>query len=31
MNQKPYRVLLYYMYVPIENPEEFATGAFKLL
>lgn len=22
---KPYRVLLYYMYVPIENPEEFAT------
>src|SRR3954452_3770554 len=24
MNQKPYRVLLYYMYVPIENPEEFA-------
>ncbi|HEY4549784.1 MAG TPA: hypothetical protein VIG98_05855, partial [Bacillus sp. (in: firmicutes)] len=23
MNQKPYRVLLYYMYVPIENPEEF--------
>ncbi|WP_342045212.1 oxygen-dependent tRNA uridine(34) hydroxylase TrhO [Bacillus sp. OTU530] len=21
---KPYRVLLYYMYVPIENPEEFA-------
>lgn len=24
MSQKPYRVLLYYMYVPIENPEEFA-------
>ncbi|WP_442596442.1 oxygen-dependent tRNA uridine(34) hydroxylase TrhO [Neobacillus sp. D3-1R] len=24
MTQKPYRVLLYYMYVPIENPEEFA-------
>ena len=23
MNQKPYRVLLYYMYVAIENPEEF--------
>jgi UPF0176 protein len=23
MNQKPYRVLLYYMYVRIENPEEF--------
>ncbi len=23
MEQKPYRVLLYYMYVPIENPEEF--------
>jgi UPF0176 protein len=22
---KPYRVLLYYMYVPIENPEEFAA------
>ncbi|MBG9447109.1 rhodanese-related sulfurtransferase [Cytobacillus firmus] len=24
MSQKPYRVLLYYMYVPIEDPEEFA-------
>ncbi|HYK72549.1 MAG TPA: rhodanese-related sulfurtransferase [Pseudoneobacillus sp.] len=24
MSQKPYRVLLYYMYVQIENPEEFA-------
>jgi UPF0176 protein len=24
-NTKPYRVLLYYMYVPIENPEEFAA------
>lgn len=24
-NVKPYRVLLYYMYVPIENPEEFAA------
>lgn len=24
-NNKPYRVLLYYMYVPIENPEEFAA------
>ncbi|MDF1510723.1 rhodanese-related sulfurtransferase [Robertmurraya sp. DFI.2.37] len=23
--KKPYRVLLYYMYVPIENPEEFAA------
>ncbi|GAA3326984.1 hypothetical protein GCM10020331_065130 [Ectobacillus funiculus] len=22
---KPYRVLLYYMYAPIENPEEFAA------
>ncbi|HZG71668.1 MAG TPA: rhodanese-related sulfurtransferase, partial [Chondromyces sp.] len=22
---KPYRVLLYYMYVPIDNPEEFAA------
>jgi UPF0176 protein len=25
MNQKPYRVLLYYQYVTIENPEEFAV------
>ncbi|GLB59569.1 oxygen-dependent tRNA uridine(34) hydroxylase TrhO [Cytobacillus sp. NCCP-133] len=25
MSQKPYRVLLYYMYVPIESPEEFAS------
>jgi UPF0176 protein len=24
-NTKPYRVLLYYKYVPIENPEEFAA------
>lgn len=24
MSQKPYRVLLYYMYVPIEDPDEFA-------
>ncbi|RBP95878.1 UPF0176 protein [Cytobacillus firmus] len=24
MSHKPYRVLLYYMYVPIEDPEEFA-------
>jgi UPF0176 protein len=24
MNQKPYRVLLYYQYVTIDNPEEFA-------
>ncbi|KAB2332543.1 rhodanese-related sulfurtransferase [Bacillus mesophilum] len=24
MNEKNYRVLLYYMYVPIENPEEYA-------
>ncbi|WP_282139433.1 rhodanese-related sulfurtransferase [Cytobacillus oceanisediminis] len=24
MSQKPYRVLLYYMYVPIEDPEAFA-------
>ncbi|KMY53276.1 sulfurtransferase [Bacillus sp. FJAT-27231] len=26
---KPYRVLLYYMYVPIENPEEFAKQHLK--
>jgi UPF0176 protein len=25
MSQKPYRVLLYYQYVTIENPEEFAA------
>ncbi|KAF0819946.1 MULTISPECIES: oxygen-dependent tRNA uridine(34) hydroxylase TrhO [unclassified Cytobacillus] len=25
MSQKPYRVLLYYMYVTIEDPEEFAS------
>ncbi|GHH97134.1 oxygen-dependent tRNA uridine(34) hydroxylase TrhO [Neobacillus kokaensis] len=25
IENKPYRVLLYYMYVPIENPEEFAV------
>ncbi|MEK4030647.1 rhodanese-related sulfurtransferase [Pseudobacillus sp. FSL P4-0506] len=27
---KPYRILLYYMYVPIENPEEFAKQHLKL-
>lgn len=27
--QKPYRVLLYYMYVPIENAEEFAADHLK--
>jgi len=26
---KPYRVLLYYMYTPIENPEEFAAEHLK--
>lgn len=26
---KPYRILLYYMYVPIENPEEFAKQHLK--
>lgn len=26
---KPYRVLLYYLYVPIENPEEFAAKHLK--
>ena len=25
METKPYRVLLYYLYVPIENHEEFAA------
>jgi UPF0176 protein len=28
--QKPYRVLLYYMYVPIENGEEFAANHLKM-
>lgn len=27
---KPYRVLLYYMYVPIENAEEFRDEQFAL-
>ncbi len=27
---KPFRVLLYYLYVPIENPEEFASDHLKL-
>ena len=30
MTQKPYRVLLYYMYVSIENGEEFAANHLKM-
>jgi UPF0176 protein len=30
MSQKPYRVLLYYKYVTIENPEEFAKAHLDL-
>lgn len=30
MIQKPFRVLLYYMYVPIENGEEFAANHLKM-
>ncbi|WP_134686613.1 oxygen-dependent tRNA uridine(34) hydroxylase TrhO [Brevibacillus migulae] len=30
MEQKPYRILLYYKYVPIENPEEFAAAHLQM-